>query len=674
MNARKNIKFVSYTIIGIALLWPRPSCAHDYYSLYEISFETPYHSIDTAVTVASNVPYAPSSISHTYDTDGPMIRNHTGSQVCEFKWTGSTGVMSEVRSEQIRLDLPQIPAMLVNFSVFIPAITTNYQEDYFNFTVFMDTHLSNGTGFANQFDFRGDGQFWNGALMGSYQAGVWHNATIMADLTRHTYEFILDGEPVLNGNLPGEDLYCLRFNLRDNFGKGNYAVYIDNISVSAAVRAVSYDIADGNVKIADSDPYLIYGTSTVNTITVKTDVAVANVTISNLNIQVTNRHLSAFSLASNTTLNLTLVGSNFLMSGRYRAAIEVPSGATLAITNGDVTSILTAIGGGNAAGIGSGKDRRNGKISILGGNITAIGGAGGAGIGCGDNGGDGGIITIAGGTVVAQGGGLGENGCGAGIGGGNASAGGFIAITGGSVTATGGAGDRPYLSGAGIGGGTYASGGHIEISGGTVVANRGASTALDIGSGAETSEAGTNILMGGSIKTSANAIMDAPVNAEGGAVYLLVISNAVDGTNSVDMAVTNMQTGVVYSYTGAGHGDGDRNLYFYLPAGDYPADSDEWLGHYVNADGASGRMTHNPAEWPDEQRTIAALRVREGAHALTLTHPLGAFVEDFRIEGADRVEGNGWNWRAISHTSDGNGIITIYTNAPSLMLRLHYQD
>ena len=49
-------------------------------------------------------------------------------------------------------------------------------------------------------------------------------------------------------------------------------------------------------------------------------------------------------------------------------------------------------------------------------------------------------------------------------------------------------------------------------------------------------------------------------------------------------------------------------------------------------------------------------------------------MEDFRIEGADRVEGNGWNWRAISHTSDGNGIITIYTNAPSLMLRLHYQD
>ena len=230
------------------------------------------------------------------------------------------------------------------------------------------------------------------------------------------------------------------------------------------------------------------------------------------------------------------------------------------------------------------------------------------------------------------------------------------------------------MSGAGIGGGTYAPGGHIEISGGTVVANRGASTALDIGSGAETSEAGTNILMGGSIKTSANAIMDAPVNAEGGAVYLLVISNAVDGTNSVDMAVTNMQTGVVYSYTGAGHGDGDRNLYFYLPAGDYPADSDEWFGYYVNADGASGRMTHNPAEWPDEQRTIAALRVREGAHALTLTHPLGAFVEDFRIEGADRVEGSGWNWRAIPHTSDGNGIITIYTNAPSLMLRLHYQD
>ena len=436
--------------------------------------------------------------------------------------------------------------------------------------------------------------------------------------------------------------------------------------------AYDYNIATGNVIIASSDPYIIYGTSTVNTITVKTEVAVANVTISNLNIQVTNRFLSAFSVASNTTLNLTLVGSNFFMSGRYKAAIEVPSGATLNITNGDANGMVTAMGGGNGAGIGSAKDKKPGRIIIYGGYISAVGGPGGAGIGCGDNGGDGGIISIAGGTVDAQGGGLGENGCGAGIGGGNASAGGTITITDGKVTATGGTGDWPYLSGAGIGGGTYAPGGLISISGGTIFATRGASTAQDIGAGAETPEIGTNTFIGGSIKTSADAVMGAPVDAAGHTAYLLVVSNAVDGTNSICISLTNMQTDAVYSYAGAGHGDGDLNLYFYLPAGDYPTDSAETLGYFVNTNGATGSMTHNPSDWTDEQRTISALNVNGEAKVLTLLHPLGTYADGFRIEGADKVEENGWNWSTIPHTTDINGVITIYTNPPTLMLRLHY--
>ena len=438
--------------------------------------------------------------------------------------------------------------------------------------------------------------------------------------------------------------------------------------------AYDYDIATGKVIVASSDPYIIYGTSTVNTITVKTGVAVANVTISNLNIQVTNRFLSAFSVASNATLNLSLVGSNFLMSGRYKAAIEVPAGATLNITNGDANGMLTAMGGGNGAGIGSAKDKKPGRILIISGHISAVGGPGGAGIGCGDNGGDGGVITIAGGTVVAQGGGLGENGCGAGIGGGNASAGGTITITDGKVTATGGTGDWPYLSGAGIGGGTYAPGGLISISGGTIFATRGASTAQDIGAGAESPEIGTNTFVGGSIKTSADAVLGAPVDAASHAAYLLVVSNAVDGTNNISMSLTNMQTGAVYSYAGAGHGDGDLNLYLYLPAGDYPTDSAEMLGFFVNANGASGSMTHNPSDWTDEQRTISALNVHGEAKVLTLIHPLGTYADGFRIEGADIVGENSWNWSTIPHTTDVNGDITVYTNASFLMLRLHYKD
>ena len=659
-------------VICIASLWPHLSAAYDYYPLYSIHFEEPYHTADTVVSVASNISYAPSSLMKTYDTDGPMIRNHTDSQVCEFMWSGSTGTTSEVRSEQIRLNIPLVKVVWVNFDVFIPSTTTNYLEDYFTFTVGLGSHLSNGSGSGNNFDFRGDGQFWNGDFAGTYQTGVWHQAAISADLNTHSYSFMLNNEPILSGALPGDELYSLGFSLRDNFGKGNYAVDIDNLSVSAAVRAVSYDIADGNVKVVDSDPYLIYGTSTINTITMKTDVAVANVTISNLNIQVTNRFLSAFSVASNTTLNLSLVGSNSLMSGRYMPAVEVSAEATLNITNDDARGILTAMGGGNGAGIGSAKGKKPGRISIHGGNILAVGGNGGAGIGCGDNGGDGGIITIAGGTVVAQGGGLGENGCGAGIGGGNASAGGVITITGGKVTATGGTGDWPYLCGAGIGGGTYAPGGLITISGGTVFATRGNSLAQDIGSGSSTTNIGTNAFFSGSIKTSADAVLGAPVGVESHAAYLLIVSNAVDGTNNISISLTNMQTRIPYSYTGSGHGNDDHNLYFYLPAGDYPIDSADTLGFFVNEDGTSGSMSHNPSDWTDEQRTIAALYNFGEANVLTLIRPLGTHADHFYIEGADKVVEHGWNWSIIPHTSDDNGAIIIYPNVPALMLRLHY--
>ena len=442
--------------------------------------------------------------------------------------------------------------------------------------------------------------------------------------------------------------------------------------------AYNYDIADGNVNVVESAPYLISGTSTVNTITVNTGVT-ADITISNLYIQVTNRYQCAFSIASNATVNLRLAGSNYLMSGREEAALHVPIGATLNIADGDGSGILTAMGGGQGPGIGGGHMARGGRITIISGNITAIGGFGAAGIGCGDFGKDGGILTIAGGTVVAQGGSMGEGGCGAGIGGGNASAGGVITITGGKVTATGGIDVWPEGAGAGIGGGYTQPGGLITITGGTVYAMRGthswgSSSAEDIGTGGATTEIGTNIFTGGSIKTSVNSIWGAPVDADSNAVYLLTVSNAVDGTNSVDISLTNMQTGAVYSYIGAGHGDGDRNLYFYLPAGDYPAYSEELLGYFVNADGTSGGMTHNPSDWANEQRTIAAVSVNGGANVLTLMHPLGSFVDNFRIEGADKVEENGWNWSAIPHATDDHGVITIDTHAPSLMLRIQYKD
>ena len=201
------------------------------------------------------------------------------------------------------------------------------------------------------------------------------------------------------------------------------------------------------------------------------------------------------------------------------------AGGTITISGAD--TIVTAAGEGSGAGIGGGRCRPGGKITINDGTVTAEGGGYSAGIGGGANingePGDGGTITINGGKIKAIGNsaaGIGGGGGwysknsasaiggdggkiiinggeieatgswgGAGIGGGGGvtadrvqpgagGSGGTIEIRGGNVTATGildfvieGSKPRLYLGGAGIGGGTGGSGGTIKIIGGTVHAS-----------------------------------------------------------------------------------------------------------------------------------------------------------------------------------------------------------
>ena len=200
----------------------------------------------------------------------------------------------------------------------------------------------------------------------------------------------------------------------------------------------------------------------------------------------------------------------------------------------------------------------------------------------------------------------------------------------------------------------------------------GSSSAQDIGAGGATPEIGTNILIGGSIKTSANAIYGAPIDAGGRAAFLLVVSNAVDGTNSVSITLTNMQTGATYSYEGVGHGGGDSNLYFYLPVGDYPAEAGDNMGYYVDSDGNSGNLPGDPAAWTEEQRSIAGIGMSDDVYRLTLLHPLGTRTANFQVEGADKVVDDEWNWVPVPHDTDEQGTVTVTTNAPALMLRMRY--
>ena len=164
---------------------------------------------------------------------------------------------------------------------------------------------------------------------------------------------------------------------------------------------------------------------------------------------------------------ITLVGTNSVTStaGDCAGVKAGDVGTTLSI-GGDGT--LTAQGGQDAAGIGTGYEGTCGDITISGGTITATGNNTSAGIGSGYKGtcGD---ITINGSTITATGF------YSAGIGTGYYGTCGDIAISGGTITATG-----SYS--AGIGSGDRGTCGNITISGGTITAT-GGSFSAGIGTG-----------------------------------------------------------------------------------------------------------------------------------------------------------------------------------------------
>lgn len=201
-------------------------------------------------------------------------------------------------------------------------------------------------------------------------------------------------------------------------------------------------INDRSVNISLPGDYIINGTGepTSNTISIANGITGVNITLDNVNIDVSSKTLSAFALEGNNDVNLTLIGSNTLKSGSKYAGLRVPQGSLLTIA-GDGS--LSAVGGtdaagigGNAAGIGDASyfECDCGIVTINSGVVTATGDGYGAGIGGGGssrNNGNGGNITINGGTVIATGGSY-AYGIGQGNKGSNA---GTLTITGGSVKA-----------------------------------------------------------------------------------------------------------------------------------------------------------------------------------------------------------------------------------------------
>lgn len=327
----------------------------------------------------------------------------------------------------------------------------------------------------------------NWPLIGDYTfvAELASGYTLAAEASAIKVKVLLSGT-----NTYTENNYIEQYGIKIIFDNGGEVTYTEGSGFTLT--------KDGN--------YIISGTwsgnlsaSTVSkeaVITVPSGVT-ANITLNSVIIDVNSTdYAGAFLVAAGGTANIALDGMNILISGKWRAGLEVPENATLTLKGGDSDS-LKATGGGSdfgGAGIGGGESANSGKIAINGGNITATGGyGGGAGIGGGGGGdhygGSGGTIIISAGTVIAN-----SSDGGAGIGGGgggNGGSSGTIIIRDGTVTATGG-------NGAGIGGGSGGPNGvlgggdgdKITISGGSVTAT--SSPGAGIGGGGSRVSKGGN--------------------------------------------------------------------------------------------------------------------------------------------------------------------------------------
>ena len=256
---------------------------------------------------------------------------------------------------------------------------------------------------------------------------------------------------------------------------------------------------------------------------------------------------------STGNVNIILKGENGLKAGRYYAAIQKNGNAedigTLTISG---EGSLMAMGGVNAAGVGSSEGKPVKNIVISSGIITATGGVYGAGIGGGDRG-TASNITILGGTITATGG---NNG--AGIGGGDYGEGNDITISGGTVTATSIAAEDYEATGAGIGGGACGSGSNITISGGTVIATATAeaeniSTGAGIGGGY--SKQGNHItISGGTVTATSIAVGDDVSTGAGIGGGFAGMGNDITISGGTVTAISSV-TGE-YSCAGAGIGGG----------------------------------------------------------------------------------------------------------------------
>ena len=298
------------------------------------------------------------------------------------------------------------------------------------------------------------------------------------------------------------------------------------------------------------DRYTLRGTNTLGGVCV---VVAADTTVELAGVSLQSRNPLALGRGVTATVLLSGPGNRLVATNSSYAALYVPDGASVTITNATADARLLAKGNDYGAGIGG--DDSNAHP---------------------------GAITIAGGFVEAYSGERGQ-GYGAGIGGGsNGKSSRLIRITGGRVFAYGGA--NYERAGAAIGGGaTYTdSDGRIEISGGTVYACGGflgeESFGADIGDGTSYSAAYENanavVITGGSVvlahfdsewerfTQSKCTVTNMAHDASGRVLHAVVVSLGTPDAAAELSGLDGYGTRDLYA-------DANGDVYLWLPDGNY---------------------------------------------------------------------------------------------------------
>lgn len=350
--------------------------------------------------------------------------------------------------------------------------------------------------------------------------------------------------------------------------------YLDKGDITVNATGTIQTVTQGAAPVEDPNPVITSNGKTENTVIINAgENATANVTLENVNIDVSSNSEAAITTQGQGDVTLNLSGNNSVQSGTYHAGVHKENAGNLTVTTPEGgTGSLKATGGDGGAGIGGGGIDGNGnnitisggtvvakggeysagiggggnssannasKITISGGNVTATGAGSAAGIG-GGNGGSGTDIEITGGIVMATGG---EHG--AGIGGGNGGNGSRITVSGGEVNAAGK--DNYDGGGAGIGGGSGGNGSDITVSKGIVNAT-GGNYSAGIGGGKNGS--GSNIAVSGGEVTAQGGVGGAGIGGgQGGSGSKITIS---DG--KVTATGAGAGAGIGGGYAGSGEG------------------------------------------------------------------------------------------------------------------------